>query len=301
MNPCCTGSSPAAPASPSTVRTSWPSAITASTVHDLTGVPSSHTTQTPQFEVSHPQWVPVSASSSRRKCTSSSLGSTSRRYSVPLTVTLICIGLDLPSGGAGGGAAKRPDGQLAGEMALVVDRSALVRRRPAVPRRDAPGLGEALLGGRPAAQGVLGLNGHEVLSAHRGQPDADLGYDVAAGPAPAAVAPAAGPAPAAAPTAAGPAAVAGTGQPQHRPGGGDRPVPGPALDLLVGATGAGGDRHPQLDQQLVLPDDGLVRAGVELAHRHRPLAGRTPDHSGRPQRGEHRRQVLRRVRLAHRA
>ena len=62
MNPCCTGSSVPPSASPSTVRTSWPSAIAASTVHDFTGSPSSSTTQVPQLLVSQPQWVPVSPS-----------------------------------------------------------------------------------------------------------------------------------------------------------------------------------------------------------------------------------------------
>ena len=61
-----TGSS-AFPARPSTVATRRPSAMTASTVHDLTGVSSSHTTQAPQLDVSHPQCEPVSPSSSRRK------------------------------------------------------------------------------------------------------------------------------------------------------------------------------------------------------------------------------------------
>ena len=46
----------AAGSRPSTVRTSWPSAMAASTVQDFTGTPSSHTTQAPQLEVSQPQW-----------------------------------------------------------------------------------------------------------------------------------------------------------------------------------------------------------------------------------------------------
>ena len=69
MKPCWTGSSSPSRASPSTVRTSRPSAITASTVQDFTGAPSSQTTQAPQLDVSQPQWVPVSSSSSRRKWT----------------------------------------------------------------------------------------------------------------------------------------------------------------------------------------------------------------------------------------
>ena len=66
-------------------------AMTASTVQDLTGSPSISTTQTPQLLVSQPQWVPVRPSVSRRKCTRSSLGSTSRVTSVPLTVMVTCI------------------------------------------------------------------------------------------------------------------------------------------------------------------------------------------------------------------
>jgi hypothetical protein len=66
-NASCTGSSTPPRARPSTVATCRPSAITASTVQDLTGVSSSQITQAPQLEVSHPQCEPVSRSSSRRK------------------------------------------------------------------------------------------------------------------------------------------------------------------------------------------------------------------------------------------
>jgi hypothetical protein len=54
-------------------------------VHDFTGSPSISTTQAPQLEVSQPQCVPVSPSVSRRKCTSSVRGSTSRVTCSPLT------------------------------------------------------------------------------------------------------------------------------------------------------------------------------------------------------------------------
>ena len=73
-----TGSSAPPRASPSTVAICRPSAMTASTVHDLTGVSSSQITQAPQLDVSHPQCEPVSRSSSRRKWMSSSRGSTTR-------------------------------------------------------------------------------------------------------------------------------------------------------------------------------------------------------------------------------
>jgi hypothetical protein len=61
--------------------------MTVSTVHALNGSPSSHTAQAPQLLVSQPQWVPVSPSWSRRKCTSSSRASTSALTASPLTVS----------------------------------------------------------------------------------------------------------------------------------------------------------------------------------------------------------------------
>ena len=75
-----------------TLRTVRPSAIGVSTVHDFTGLPLSQTMQVPQFDVSQPQWLPVRPSSSRRKWMSSSRGSTSLVYSVPLSVTVTRIG-----------------------------------------------------------------------------------------------------------------------------------------------------------------------------------------------------------------
>ena len=65
--PSCTGSSAFTAPRPSTVVTRRPSAMTASSVQDLAGVSSSHTTQAPQLEVSQPQCEPVSPISSRRK------------------------------------------------------------------------------------------------------------------------------------------------------------------------------------------------------------------------------------------
>jgi hypothetical protein len=89
VNPCWTASRPLVLASPSTVVIRRPLVITASTVQDFTGVSSSHTTHAPQLEVSQPQCEPVRPSSSRRKWMSSSRGSTSRLYSVPLTNVVI--------------------------------------------------------------------------------------------------------------------------------------------------------------------------------------------------------------------
>src|SRR6202790_191434 len=68
------------------VLTSWPSAITASVVQDLTALPSTCTTQAPHCEVSQPTWVPVRRRFSRRNCTSSVRGSTSAAAALPFTV-----------------------------------------------------------------------------------------------------------------------------------------------------------------------------------------------------------------------
>ena len=89
---------PSAPASPSTVPISAPSAWTASTVHDFTGTPSISTVQAPQCVVSQPMWVPVSARSSRIRCTSRSRESTAAEWASPFTVTLmLCVAIALSS------------------------------------------------------------------------------------------------------------------------------------------------------------------------------------------------------------
>ena len=100
MNPCCTGSSTPPTSMPSTVRISRPEAIAASTVQLLTGSLSIQTTQAPQFEVSQPQCVPVSRRLSRRKCTSSSRGSTSSVTVSPLTVIVTCMSVTPPVHGS---------------------------------------------------------------------------------------------------------------------------------------------------------------------------------------------------------
>src|SRR5690349_19342801 len=53
----------------------------------LTEAPFKCTTQAPHWLVSHPTWVPVRPSVSRRKCTSSVRGSASRLTAIPLTVS----------------------------------------------------------------------------------------------------------------------------------------------------------------------------------------------------------------------
>src|SRR5579863_6180291 len=68
------------------VLTSWPSAITASVVQDLTALPSRCTTQAPHCEVSQPTWVPVSRRFSRRNCTRRVRGSTLALTGLPFTI-----------------------------------------------------------------------------------------------------------------------------------------------------------------------------------------------------------------------
>ena len=75
-------------ASPSTVLISRPAACTANMVHDFVGTPSTRTVQAPQLVVSHPMWVPVRPSVSRRKWTSRSRVSTWAERSLPFTDTV---------------------------------------------------------------------------------------------------------------------------------------------------------------------------------------------------------------------
>src|SRR5213076_841156 len=68
------------------VRTSWPSAITASVVQDLTALPSRCTTQAPHCEVSQPTWVPVSRRFSRSNWTRRVRGSILAFTGLPFTI-----------------------------------------------------------------------------------------------------------------------------------------------------------------------------------------------------------------------
>ena len=165
---------------------------------------------------------------------------------------------------------QRADGELGGQMALVVRGAALVRYRPAVLGGDLPGPDEAFAAGRRAAQEVLGLGRGKVLGADRGQADPGLGDRV-------------------------------TIQPERGAGRAHRPVAGPAVHLHVRAAAAGPDRHPDLGQQLVRRHHGLVRAEVELTLRHGAGARTAVDHHRGPHRGEGGRQVLGRIGLAERA
>src|SRR6266545_3591735 len=125
------------------------------------GTPSSSTVQAPQPEVSQPTWVPVSPSSSRRKCTSSSLGSTSALRSAPLTVTVIRMRLrtSLVVGGDGRGVPQAALGEGPDDVALVVDRTAQVGAWRGRLGGQLASPAERLVVGRGAAQGVLGGGG----------------------------------------------------------------------------------------------------------------------------------------------
>src|SRR5437867_12945242 len=170
LNAAWIGWRPPSPVSPSTVVTSAPSAWTANIVQDFTGVPSTSTVHAPQPDVSHPTWVPVSPSVSRRKCTSSSLGSTSAGRSVPFTLTVICMS-PTPSRRRGGGIRQSPPHEDLDDVLLVRRSAPNVGDRLSRRRGQPPGLGEGLLGGLRAGQGGLGLGRSEVSRAHRGEAD----------------------------------------------------------------------------------------------------------------------------------
>src|SRR5215472_8820910 len=111
----------------------------------------------------------------------SSRGSTSRGYASPLTVTVICMSSALAARPPQR-PAQRAHGKLPGQVPLVAGRAALIRARPAVLGRDLAGPCETLLGGRRAAQELLGLRGGEVLRADGGQADPGVGDGAAVQP-----------------------------------------------------------------------------------------------------------------------
>ena len=87
--------------------------------------------------------------------------------SSPLTVMVTCMS-GLLSSGAGHGPAQRTRGELAGQVALVVDRTALVGLRVAVlggQLRPAAARFSSVAG--LAAEGVLGLGRAEVRRRRR--------------------------------------------------------------------------------------------------------------------------------------
>src|SRR6266487_5475643 len=68
-----------------------PSICQTKTVHALTALPSTSTTQAPHWDVSQPTCVPVSRKFSRRNCTRSVRGSTSPVTALPFTVSATAV------------------------------------------------------------------------------------------------------------------------------------------------------------------------------------------------------------------
>ena len=155
MNPSCTGSSWPFCSRPSTVRTERPSAMAASTVHDLTGRASSHTTQLPQFDVSQPQWLLCG----QAEFIAQEVDKQQPRLHLARVFGAVHQCAYIPHRHDGRPAraaapAQRAGGELGDQVPLVVLGSALVGDRVAVLGGDRPGRGEALLVGRAAEEGT---------------------------------------------------------------------------------------------------------------------------------------------------
>src|SRR6266498_3663357 len=206
------------------------------------GTPSSSTVQAPQPEVSQPTWVPVRRSSSRRKWTSSSRGSTSALRSVPLTLTVIRMRLRTSLvGGHDRGVPQAALGEDPDDVALVVGRPAEVGAWRGRLRGQLGRFAEGLVTWLGAAQRVLGGGGGEVGRPDGGQADAGLGD----------------------------AAVLAEGEPDRHGGGGE--VADLALQLEVAAAGALAARHSHAGDQLVWFQGGGERPGEQLADGNRAL------------------------------
>src|SRR5580704_1557656 len=140
-------------------------------VHDFTAAPFIKTVQAPQYVVSQPTWVPVRSSCSRSISTSSMRGSTSRAWSLPLTVTFnvtlaIASGIDMAhldasSTGAADGDVNCPSDQRAHQRPFVVGRTAHVGLRISSGTGGFCGCGKRFLGNRLAAQGGFGITGFD--------------------------------------------------------------------------------------------------------------------------------------------
>src|SRR5262245_43231965 len=152
VKPSCTGWSLPPCSSPSTVVMLAPSACTASTVQDLTGLPSRWTVHAPQCEVSQPTCVPVMPNVSRSRCTSSSRDSTSASRAAPFTVTLILCVAMLVGSRSRNRLLQRPRREHARHLFLVLDRAAAIGRRLALRRGELRRLGDGLVVGRLADQ-----------------------------------------------------------------------------------------------------------------------------------------------------
>jgi hypothetical protein len=133
---------------------------------------------------------------------------------------------------------------------LVVDRPALVLDRGAGVGGEPSGVGEQFLAGPLTQQHGGGVDG-QPLEAHGGEADRGV-LDR-------------------------PVGIEDDGG----TGGGHRPVPDAALDLLVGAALAGADGEADLGEQFVLLAGGLVGPTVEVVDVDRPLARtRGDEHPG---------------------
>ena len=180
---------------------------------------------------------PVRPSVSRMKCTSSRRGSTSWETCSPLMVIETFM-LRPPAAARGGRAAQRALGEHAGEVALVVDRPAAVRAGEQSSDAIAPACANSSSRRRLAAQQLLGAGQVDRRQPDRAERDAGVGDRAAV-------------------------------EPHRRRRGGDRPVAGAALDLLVRAAAPGRTLEPHLGEDLAVPHRRHVRADVEVLHRAR--------------------------------
>src|SRR5256885_9029186 len=141
-------------------------------VQDFTGVPSTSTVQAPQWVVSHPMWVPVSRSLSRKKCTRRSRGSTSALLFSPLTVTVIGWPTSSTSPGALVGALQSALRKDPDDVAFVLDGTAMVGSRLRGLRRQGRRRPDRGVIQPSAPQRRFRFPGFDVLPADRGAPDA---------------------------------------------------------------------------------------------------------------------------------
>src|SRR5262245_52289347 len=174
-------------ASPSMVMTLPPSAWAAKIVQDLTASPFSTTVHAPHWLVSQPMWVPVRPSVSRRKWTSRSLGSTSRCWLLPLTVSVterlamhasLVRQDDTPRASAAGRrdrGRERPAGVDLSEVTAVIGRSMYVAEEGDALGRALGRPGDRLAARRLTAQRGLDLRRPHGPLAGAGDADRDVG------------------------------------------------------------------------------------------------------------------------------
>src|SRR5919199_951899 len=139
-------SGPPAGARPSTVKISAPSACTAYSMHERTLTSSNSIVQAPHTPCSQPRCVPRRPRSSRRKSARVFRISTSRSYSVSLTVTWMVLlrSIAVPFRSPQG-LLQRPTRQHANEVSPVFGRSVDVGTRFAQGSSSVGGGGERFL------------------------------------------------------------------------------------------------------------------------------------------------------------